>query len=256
MYRSFRVLLFGLIVMLMTGCATRKEIVQFQKDSFYLQQQVYALREENKAIAERLELLGKILQQLHEDNLRDRADLLTEIDALKNRSQAIDSRLADNNDRMAGLMLKVEQQRQPVWDDSTAVDSTRQDIGLSGLDSADLYNNAYLDFSKGDYQLALQGFRVFLTGFPENDYADNAQYWIAEIYYTQQDYFRAIEEFNKIILQYSEGDKVASALLKIAYCHYNMGGTERAEKYLKAVIQHYPETEEARLAESRLSADN
>ena len=254
MNRSFRVILFGLIVMLASGCATRKEIVQFQKDSFYLRQQVYALREENFAIAARLETLTESLRQLHEDNLRDRADLLSEIDALNNRSQAIDSRLEDNNDRMSGLMLKVEQQRQPVWDDSTATDSTRQNISLSGLDPDELYNNAYLDFSKGDYQLALQGFRAFLTEFPENDYADNAQYWIAEIYYSQQDYFRAIEEFNKIILQYSEGDKVASALLKIGYCHYNQGGTERAEKYLKAVIQHYPETEEARLAESRLSA--
>jgi TolA-binding protein len=46
----------------------------------------------------------------------------------------------------------------------------------------DLYQAAYLDFSRGNYALAIGGFREFVRRHPDDEVADNAQYWIGEAY--------------------------------------------------------------------------
>src|SRR5439155_27089530 len=52
------------------------------------------------------------------------------------------------------------------------------------LQPQDIYQAAYLDFSKGSYALAIAGFREFLRRFPEHELAGNAQYWIGEAHYS------------------------------------------------------------------------
>src|SRR5262245_43868584 len=46
------------------------------------------------------------------------------------------------------------------------------------------YQAAYIDFSKGNYPLAIQGFREFVRRYPDSDLADNAQYWIGESFFS------------------------------------------------------------------------
>ena len=44
---------------------------------------------------------------------------------------------------------------------------------------------AYLDFSKGNYPLAIAGFREFVRRFPDSPLADQAQYWVGESLFSQ-----------------------------------------------------------------------
>jgi TolA-binding protein len=53
-----------------------------------------------------------------------------------------------------------------------------------------------------------------LKRFPKSDNADNAQFWIGEIYYRQKWYETAILEYQKVIENYPKGNKVQASLLK------------------------------------------
>ena len=72
---------------------------------------------------------------------------------------------------------------------------------------------------RGNYDLAVLGFRQYLESFPDTELADNASYWIGESYYSQGKYQQAIREFDGILRRYPRSDKLASGLLKKGYAY-------------------------------------
>jgi tol-pal system protein YbgF len=106
----------------------------------------------------------------------------------------------------------------------------------------------------GSYVDALAALRAFLQHYPRHDYADNAQYWIGEVFYAQKDYVRALAEFRKVVEVYPRGNKVPDALLKVGYCYQATGQGEKARAVLEQVVNLYPRSEPAALAAKRLEA--
>ena len=106
----------------------------------------------------------------------------------------------------------------------------------------------------GRYADALAALRAFVQRYPHNDYADNAQYWIGEVFYAQKDYVRALAEFRKVVEVYPRGNKVPDALLKVGYCYQAIGQGEKARAVLEQVVNLYPKSEPAALAAKRLEA--
>jgi len=106
----------------------------------------------------------------------------------------------------------------------------------------------------GSYADALAALRAFVQHYPRHDYADNAQYWIGEVFYAQKDYVRALAEFRKVVEVYPRGNKVPDALLKVGYCYQAMGQGEKAHAVLEQVVSLYPRSEPAALAARRLEA--
>jgi len=248
-----------LLPLFLVNCATRKEIVQFKADTLSIRQQLMALRQENKDLQKMLIVLNQKIMTLQDESQRTRADLFTEIGDLKSKSSVIDSKLADNADRMAGLMQRVESVKTvQMPSDTSQTDSTVESLFTDSgntveMDPLAIYKTAYTDLSRGNYPLATQGFREFLTQFPESEFADNAQYWLGEVFYAQQDFPQAIENFQKVIKNYPTGDKVPAALLKTGYCYLKLGSDTTGKNYLRKVVQDYPNSEEASLARTRLA---
>ncbi len=57
------------------------------------------------------------------------------------------------------------------------------------------YQAAYRDYQRGNFDLAIEGFRDFLATSPQSDLADNAAYWVGESLFSQKKYRDAIEQF-------------------------------------------------------------
>jgi tol-pal system protein YbgF len=104
----------------------------------------------------------------------------------------------------------------------------------------------------GSYVDALAALRAFLQRYPRHDYADNAQYWIGEVFYARKDYVRALAEFRRVVEVYPRGNKVPDALLKVGYCYQAIGQGEKARAVLEQVVNLYPRSEPAALAARRL----
>lgn len=123
-----------------------------------------------------------------------------------------------------------------------------------GGDAANDYRAAVELVKAASYDGALAALRAFIARYPRHDYADNAQYWIGEVFYAQKDYAHALTEFRKVIEVYPRGNKVPDALLKLGYCYQAMGQGEKARAMLEQVVNRYPKSEPAMLAAKRLEA--
>lgn len=122
----------------------------------------------------------------------------------------------------------------------------------TNLSPQDLYNQAYGDYNKGSYGLAIDGFAMFREQFPTNPLADNALYMIGECAYSQKKYEPAIEAFDDLILNYPVSDRIAAAHWKKANALLELKKTDEAIAVLKLLISKYPLEEEARSAQEKL----
>jgi tol-pal system protein YbgF len=123
---------------------------------------------------------------------------------------------------------------------------------ISESDAKRLYDQAYKDLTRGNYSLALLGFREYLRRSPASDLADNAQYWVGECFYAQRDYDPAVQEFLKVQKDYPQGDKVPAALLKTGFSFLQMEDRASARRYLNQVVEQFPNSEEAVSARNKL----
>jgi TolA-binding protein len=55
-----------------------------------------------------------------------------------------------------------------------------------------LYKQSLDHLKSGRHADAASGFREFLRRYPQHDYSDNAQYWLAECYYDLKDYVQTL----------------------------------------------------------------
>ncbi len=118
------------------------------------------------------------------------------------------------------------------------------------------YDNALEILKEGRYTDASSAFQNFLNKYPGSSYADNAQYWLGEVFYVTREFQSALGEFDKVVTAYPDSAKVADARLKMGYIHYELKDWGKARELLSQVVQGYPGTTSARLAQERLDRMN
>lgn len=114
------------------------------------------------------------------------------------------------------------------------------------------YSVAYNDYLKGNYDLAVDSFKLYRQQFPESPLADNALYWIGECRYSQKKFEEAIDAFDELILAYPQGDKAAAAHLKKGLSFIELGRKPEALAALKLLVAKYPLEEESRIAQDKI----
>jgi TolA-binding protein len=133
--------------------------------------------------------------------------------------------------------------------------------------ATELYQTAYLDYTRGNYNLAVAAFKEFIRLYPETDLAEKAQYWIGEAHFSlardlqskgdraraTQEFERAVQEFRKVLIQYPRGDRVPSAVYKEALALIELGQSSLAEGRLQFLVDQFPFTEEAAKAKDELA---
>ena len=118
----------------------------------------------------------------------------------------------------------------------------------------EVYTKALGDYTKGNYDLAISGFRSYVTFYPKTSLVPNAQYYLADSYYSKgrDHYTQAIREFDKLIKDYPDSAKVPGAMLKQGYAYLELGETAQGQRVLRELKTKFPKSREARLAEERV----
>lgn len=142
--------------------------------------------------------------------------------------------------------------------------ATGSEVGAAGgqagvdptleVDPEELYQTAYTDFARGNYELAILGFQDYVRRFPKTDLADNAMYWIGESQYSLGRYNRAVQSFQDVATLYPGGEKVPDALLKKGYALIELNRMDQGIRELQGLIAEHPRSNAARIARSRLRA--
>lgn len=202
---------------------------------------------------------------------RNLAELKSRSDAIAGDLGRVDGRLEELRHRVESLSRSLESGGRPSPPSPSASPSSRgTDAPRSGTPTAvrpsEVYQTAYIDFTRGNYSLAIAGFEEFIKRFPDSDLADNAQYWIGEAHFSTardlaskgqpaaQAYERAVQEFRKVAINYPRGDKVPTALYKEALTLLELKQQALAQARLQYLVDQFPQTEEAALARDRLAS--
>lgn len=116
------------------------------------------------------------------------------------------------------------------------------------------YKQAYSDYIRGNYALAIEQFRNYVTCFSGTEAAGQAQYLIADSFYKQVEFQNAIPELDKLINEYPNNRQVATARYKKADCLLKTDKRKEAETELRTLIQNHPSSPEAKQAEQVLAS--
>jgi len=203
---------------------------QLESDMLYLQQQVAQLRQTV------LEQDSQIAQQtLAIQQLRGEVEIL-EHQLKRLQAQPIKQAVLPTTPSITNTITNTIQTAKPVASEETA-----------------RFQKIYLLLEAGQDEQAIQGFQEFLVLNPNNQYADDAQYWLAEAYYSKQDFISALVAYEQLIERYENSSRRSQAELKIAYCYYELQDFTQAKALLSKIKQNYPQTAVARLAAKKLS---
>lgn len=239
--------------------STELEQIQLQLDD--IQRQLLQLQAEtpDRAVVEGL---GAGVRSDLELIARGNADVQEELRQLIGRIDALEAKLAVTQGSVAKLSTQIataQEELETFLGQAMAQRGSEgqgqgqgQGGGVLPSDPQALYQSAYNDFLRGNYDLAILGFRQFLASFAGSQLADNAQYWIGECYFHQQRFREAIAEFDRVAADYPSSERLASALLREGYAWLEVGDSRAAREALQTVVQRFPRSDEAILAQRQL----
>jgi tol-pal system protein YbgF len=143
----------------------------------------------------------------------------------------------------------AEAKKEPPAPESKAAPTRPQPTNLS---PQEVYNTAYSDYLKGNFELAVDGFKMYRESFPDSPLADNALYWIGECDYSQRKFNEAIDVFNDLILNYPRSDKTPAAYLKKGLALAELKKKDEALVVFRLLISKYPLEEESKIAQEKI----
>jgi len=235
---SFARLLLGVaaVALVLSGCATRKEIVGFQEDTQVMRRDLSEIKEQQTLILEALSTLDSDLREV-------RARTEYGSTALEERVQQLAAQLDDILTRMDRALAPLEEfVREEAHADTTGATSMRVDV----------YDAALNDLSLGNYDLAEVAFLQFLQEHSDSKLADDARYGLAETYYARSRFQDAATEYSRVVDMNPRGRKAPAALLKLGLCYRALGRRQDARLTWTQLIEEFSDTEEAMVAAQRL----
>jgi len=219
--------------------------------------------EEIRLIKEQLNELGEIIRRSQADQAGLKEDMKAvpqQYEALAGKIEQLSLDLARIFDAVAPAKAgaPAAAETNPEEKGTTAArppDKKPEEKSLpvqSNASAQDVYNMAYNDYLKGNFDLAVEGFKMYKDQFPASPLADNALYWIGECFYSQRKFDEAVNIFNELILTYPQGDKVPAAYLKKGMSFGETGKKEEALAAYKLLITKFPLQEETRIAQQKI----
>lgn len=271
------VLPFGLLIALSalgaSGCsdatsAVQQDVAQLRQDLNALTLAVHRGRGDSETV------VGQVDRRTREQSAeqgRQLTALSARVDTLATELARVAARLDQLSQRVETLSREVASRPgalAPGAPSSPGPASPSAPRGAGGPTAEQAYQAAYLDFSKGNYPLAIAGFREFVRRYPDAPLADQAQYWVGESLFSQaraslaagqtdkatRELEQAVQEFRRVALNYPRGERVPTALYKEALALLELKQNKLAQARLQYLIDNFPQSEEAPLAKERLTA--
>lgn len=203
---------------------------------------------ETAAMSEKIKLIEDKVNAITKnqaDNNQDRESLELSLQFIKEELNELKNSITTVNDRLLSMPAGTVV---PAGTDDTGEPTS----GGAVQSPESIYYTAYSDYIKKNYDLAVEGFKQFISLYPNNGLADNSLYWIGECYYSQKNYQEAVNTFNRLRTQYSDGDKVPDAILKEGFALIEMGNQTEGINALKELVSKFPLSEEASLAQQKI----
>lgn len=109
------------------------------------------------------------------------------------------------------------------------------------------------------YPHAIQSFQDMLKQFPDDEYSDNALFWLGHIHFTLNQLNEAEAAFHKVLSQYehrptSQGYKTPDAIYMLGKISESRNDNNRSAYYFQEVVKRFPGSTAASNAEENLKS--
>lgn len=123
------------------------------------------------------------------------------------------------------------------------------------------YQSAFKVFSEREYEKSIKLFEDFIMRFPNDQDADNSQFWIGQAYYELGNYLQAEIAFRKVLKNYGHGEtkrgyKTPDAVLMLGRLYIVRDMPIKAISYFNYIIANYPNSRSAVKAKREKQALN
>jgi len=167
---------------------------------------------------------------------------LAKIEELENRLALLTEAFKELHQQVAAIEILPQIKIVKPQNQRPAVFSPTEAGTIVTSSEYDLYQNALRVFDKKVYDESRKLFSELIAKYPSGEYADKAQYWIGETYYSQADYAQAVTAFN-LVSKYKNSSKGDDAQLKLGLSFLRMGKNDLALDEFKRLINRYPASE-------------
>jgi TolA-binding protein len=120
-------------------------------------------------------------------------------------------------------------------------------------DEEKAFQSATLDYNKGSYGLAAEGFQLFLKNSPTSGRRPEALYFLGLAHYNQRAYDKGQTAFEQVLREHAGSAQFLPAKLKRAQCLLKLGLKPAAAKAFKELVEGFQGTPEARTAQQELA---
>ena len=274
-----KIIRFALVAALALGagaCVTSSDVEKLQSQIADLQDQLAQIKRTASSKEDVQNVNTKIADQTA-TLVKSNAQVVAKVDQMEDRVQNVTGSLEQTNYRIDKLAEQMTQAQHDIEDLRAGVQRSAPPAAAgpagaaapgapvapmaevnvtppqgSGESPLATYQAAYRDYQRGNYDLAIQGFRDFADHNAQSDLAANALYWIGESYFSQKKYAEAVQQFDSVVTKYPQSVKVPGALLKKGYAYQALGEKAQAIVQLQYVVHEYPKSPEAALAKQKL----
>lgn len=120
------------------------------------------------------------------------------------------------------------------------------------LTATEVYNRAYGYLTAANYPAAQEWLTTFLQRFPKDQLADNAHYWLGEVYMVQGKPKEAVVSFRNGLQAFPKGNKAPANLFKMGIALQQMQQPQYAKASWEKLVHDYPQNPEADKARQKL----
>jgi tol-pal system protein YbgF len=220
---------------------------------------VDSLLEENAILHRRVYQLEKTVEEQQEYNRRASARSAMDLEEIKDQLNTLLDIVAEGE----GVPPPSSSVRHSILEQDTASAPDSLAGSVSAADSIggvgdfpvpeEMYRQIYLDFSRMEYEIALEESEVFLSEYPKDRYAEDVRFIRGECYSELGKDFDAISEFSTILQEFPRGRKTPAVLLRMGIIYQNIGENDLAAGVVNRLIREYPSSEEAAVAKERFA---
>ena len=225
----------ALVALASVGCVSDDQMARVEQEVGDLKVEVFKLRQQAEEQTRKADAEAQSASQFRDEDRRFRADLSESMRQLQYSTRALGNRVTTVNREPAAGSASPSTPAAPAGDDEKA------------------YNAAMLDYNRGNYALASDGFGLLVKNYPQSARKADALFFMGLCQYNQRAYDKAQAVFEQIVREMPTSSQFLPAKLKRAQCMERLGLKAAAVKALQELVNGFPGTAEARTAQQELN---
>ena len=212
---------------------------------------VQALTSEVQTLTGQVEENKYFSEKSSAEQTEGRNVMLAKLKELETAVEDLKKEIAAQKAAPAPAEEKTEKYGTAVTPDKT--DKTKTPGKEEKTNVKDVYMAGYQAYKDNRSKEAKEKFLSVINSFAENEYTDNARFWLGETYYRDENYEDAILAYEELFRKNPDSDKIPAAMLKQGLAFFSLKDNKTGKIILEKLIEKYPGSEQAELAKKKLN---